>query len=99
MPLDDAVAMPVRLGQRLVLAFVLSLATEALAQTKGVPEPCDKDADCQTGNCVSLKSESKKVCLYCRQSDYDGYWSDVQSKCKNLDEIGAYKDLKSQLQK
>jgi hypothetical protein len=83
----------------LVVALCLAFSITSIAQNKRVSEECDKDADCETGNCVQLKEESKKVCLYCRQNDYDSYWSDVQSKCKNLDEIGRYSDLKSELQK
>ena len=79
------------------LCWVIS--TISGAQDKRVPDECANDADCETGNCVQLKEESKKVCLYCRQSDYDNYGSDVESKCKNLDEIGRYSDLKSELQK
>lgn len=77
----------------------MALTTASLAQTKRVPEECSADAECEAGNCVQLKEESKKVCLYCRQGDYDSYWSNVQSNCKNLDEIARYSDLKSELQK
>lgn len=82
-----------------VMALLWALSANSLAQTKSVPEECQNDADCQSGNCVSLKEESKKVCLYCREGDYEGYWSEVNARCKNLDEIGRYKDLKSELQK
>lgn len=80
-------------------ALFLALSNVSLAQTVRVPGNCANDSECETGNCVQLKEESTKVCLYCRQSDYDTYWSDVQSKCKNLDEIGRYSDLASELQK
>jgi hypothetical protein len=86
-------------GVCVMAALCWALSTTSLAQNKRVPEECANDADCEAGNCVQLKEESKKVCLYCRQGDYDTYWSDVQSKCKNLDEIGRYSDLKSELQK
>jgi hypothetical protein len=64
-----------------------------------VPEECTKNEECETNNCIQLKEESKTVCLYCSQSDYDRYWSDVQSSCKDLDEIGRYRDLKDELAK
>lgn len=82
-----------------MMALALALGTTSVAQKKRVPEACDKDEDCETGNCVQLKQESKKVCLYCRANDYENYWSDVQTRCKNLDEIGRYSDLESELQK
>ena len=88
-----------RTGVCVMVALCWALSTTSLAQNKRVPEECANDADCETGNCVQLKEESKTVCLYCPQGDYDTYWSDVQSKCKNLDEIGRYSDLKSELQK
>jgi hypothetical protein len=88
-----------RNGVCVTALLYLVLGTSALAQTKRVPEECTKDEECETGNCVQLKEESKKVCLYCRQGDYDGYWSNVQSNCKDLDEIGRYRDLKDELQK
>lgn len=87
------------LGVCVMVTLCGVLSTASLAQNKRVPEACATDADCEAGNCVQLKEESKKVCLYCRQDDYNTYWSDVQSKCKNLDEIGRYSDLKSELQK
>jgi hypothetical protein len=82
-----------------MVALCWALSITSVAQNKRVPDECANDADCETGNCVQLKEESKKVCLYCRQGDYDTYWSDVQSKCKKLDEIGRYSDLKAELQK
>jgi len=82
-----------------MVALSLALSTTGAAQNKRIPEACDKDGDCESGNCVQLKEESKKVCLYCRQDSYETYWSDVQTKCKNLDEIGRYSDLESELQK
>ena len=77
----------------------LAFSVASLAQTKKVSEACGNDADCESSNCVQLKEESKKVCLYCRQGDYDSYWSEVQNKCKKLDDIGRYSDLKAELQK
>jgi hypothetical protein len=88
-----------RTGVCVMVALCWALSTTSLAQNKRVPEECANNADCETGNCVQLKEESKMVCLYCPPGDYDTYWSDVQSKCKNLDEIGRYSDLKSELQK
>src|SRR5689334_2781663 len=82
-----------------VIAALWGFSGMALGQTATVPQECSDDPDCDTGNCVQLKEESKKVCLYCSQSDYESYWSEVQSKCKNLDEIGRYSDLKGELQK
>lgn len=82
-----------------VMAVLLALSSNSFAQNTPVSEACEKDEDCQTGNCVSLKEENKKVCLYCRQSDYDGYWLEVQAKCKDLDELGRYADLQSELKK
>lgn len=86
-------------GICIIVALCWTLSTTSLAQNKKVPEECVNNADCETGNCVKLKEESKNVCLYCPQGDYEQYWSDVQNKCKNLDEIGRYSDLKSELQK
>src|SRR5579871_3995320 len=86
-------------GICVMLALGCVLSAASLAQNKKVPEDCANDAECETGNCVKLKEESKNVCLYCGQSNYDSYWSDVHDKCKNLDEIGRYSDLKSELQK
>jgi len=83
----------------LILVLGLALSAVSLAQNKRVPEECSADSDCESNNCVQLKEEGKKVCLYCRQSDYESYWSDVQDKCKNLDAIGRYSDLKSELRK
>jgi hypothetical protein len=88
-----------RTGVCMLVALCWALSSTSLAQTKRVPEECTADTECETGYCVQLKEESKKVCLYCRQGDYDNYWSDVQSKCKNLDDIGRYSDLKAELQK
>jgi len=81
------------------VALCWAFTTTSLPEKKRVPEQCESDSECETGNCVQLKEESKKVCLHCRQADYDTYWSNVQSACKNLDEIGRYSDLKSELQK
>lgn len=89
----------VRKNRFIVGALLLSISTAGFAQKKPVAEECANDAECETGYCVQLKKENKKVCLYCRQSDYDGYWSEVESKCKDLDEIGRYSDLQSELQK
>lgn len=88
-----------RTGFCVIVALCSALTATCVAQNKSVPEECTNDADCETGKCVQLKEESKKVCLYCGQSDYDTYWSDVQNKCKNLDDIGRYSDLKSELRK
>lgn len=88
-----------RAGVCVMVALCWALNTTSLAQNKRVDEECAKNADCETGNCVQLKEQSKKVCLYCRQDDYETYWSGVQSKCKKLDDIGGYKDLESELQK
>jgi hypothetical protein len=91
--------MDMRIGVYVTAMLCLALSTPSMGQTKRVSEECAKDEECETGNCVQLKEESKKVCLYCKQDVYDGYWSDVQSNCKNLDEIGRYRDLKDELQK
>jgi hypothetical protein len=88
-----------RTGVCVMVALCLAFSTASLAQDKRVSEECDKDTDCEKGNCVQLKEESKKVCLYCPQDDYDKYYEGVQDKCKDLDQIGAYSDLKSELQK
>lgn len=88
-----------RIGICAVALLCLTLTAPSLAQTKRVPEECTKDEECEAGNCVQLKEESKKVCLHCRQSDYDRFWSDVQNNCKDLDEIGRYRDLKDELKK
>jgi len=87
--------------QILLFAMVAlwGISANGLEQKKAAAEVCENDTECETGNCVSLKEESKKVCLYCRQSEYDTYWSEVQTRCKNLDEIGRYSDLRSELQK
>jgi hypothetical protein len=87
-----------RVGVGLMVTLFCSLSITALAQKK-VPEECSSNEECETGNCVQLKEEGKAVCLYCPQSDYDNFWSNVQDKCKGLDEIGKYSDLKSELQK
>jgi len=89
---------------KLIWYFILAvvcptLSTASFAQTKRASEDCANDDECETGNCVQLKQESKTVCLYCEQDDYDDYWEDVQDSCKNLDEIGRYRDLQSELQK
>jgi hypothetical protein len=91
--------MAIRIRVCVMAVLCLAVGTLSLAQTKRVPEECASNEECETGNCVQLKEESKKVCLYCRQSDYDGYWTDVQRNCKDLDEIGRYRDLKDELKK
>lgn len=91
--------MDTRLGVCVMAVLCLALSIPSLAQNKRVPEECANDQECETGNCVQLKEESKKACLYCEQDDYEDYWSEVQTNCKDLDEIGRYSDLKSELQK
>jgi hypothetical protein len=71
-------------------------------QNNKAAEKCTKDADCETGNCVALKDkgeENEMICLYCTQVNHDSLHSDVQRKCKPLDDIGRYFDLKSELQR
>ena len=87
------------IGLGVMAVLCLARVTPSLAQTKRVPEECASNEQCETNNCVQLKEESRKVCLYCPQGDYDRYWSDVQSHCKDLDEIGRYRDLKDELKK
>jgi hypothetical protein len=92
--------MDMRLGACVMVLFCFALNTSSVAQDKkSVPDECASDEECETGNCVQLKEEDKKVCLYCKQDDYENYWSEVQNNCKNIDEIGRYADLKSELQK
>lgn len=89
-----------RTGVFILVTLCGALSTASLAQNKRVPEQCDKDTDCEKGNCVQLKDENRgNVCLYCGQNDYDSYWSDVQNKCKELDEITHSTDLESELRK
>jgi hypothetical protein len=87
----------------LLLVPFLSFAViiTCLGQNNKASEKCTKDADCETGNCIELKDKEKEnemICLYCTQVNYDSFHSDVQRKCKNLDDIGRYFDLKSELQ-
>jgi len=83
-----------------VLSFALTITCPG--QNNKASEKCTKDVDCETGNCIELKDgeeENKKICLYCPQVNYDKFQSDVQRKCKSLDDIGRYFDLKSELQR
>jgi len=81
--------------------FSFAVTITCPGQNNKVPETCTKDADCETGNCIEVKDneQNKMICLHCPQVDYDKYESDVQSKCRNLEDIGRYFDLKSELQK
>ena len=82
-----------------VLSFALTITCPG--QNNRASEKCINDGECETGNCIELKDreEDKKICLYCPQVNYDKFQSDVQRKCKSLDDIGRYFDLKSELQR
>lgn len=76
-----------------------AFSTTSLAQNKRVAEECTQNADCETGKCVQLKSEDKKVCLYCGEGDYENYFSGVKNKCKDVDGPESHGDLRDELRK
>jgi len=83
-----------------VLSFPLTVTCGG--QNNRASEKCINDGECETGNCIELKDkkeQDKRICLYCSQVNYDKFQSDVQTKCKHLDDIGRYFDLKSELQR
>ena len=54
----------------------------ANAEELEVGESCTENSECESDYCVQLKNENRKVCLYCSQSSYNTYWSQVESSCK-----------------
>ena len=69
------------------------LADAAFAQ-KSVNEKCEADADCKSGNCVTVKGGERKCCD-CKQKVLDDdFTAVVDAKCKDLDSgILGYKDV------
>src|SRR6266849_1738422 len=60
---------------------------------KEVNETCETNNDCQSGNCVTLKSGNKK-CSDCAQDKLDDYTRTVDEKCHEWDKgILGYSDL------
>ena len=47
----------------------------------------------------SSRKRTRKFVSIAIKAIYDDYWSDVQDSCKDLDEIGRYRDLKDELKK